>query len=192
MKAASKFVLRNLSIGLLLGLAGVIIGHWFYSPKTKPVTVAFNGWHGTEFLKQGCTVLRQDYERATKMTTQEWATLYSTGRHYLPCLSEPGVLNRGIENQLLTAFASNPNCQGIKFFQGYYDPKDAATEAGMHYMKSDWRLSLDLTPSAETGAVSPADSQWTLNPRSLSGPLANTEKAAIDICTIVKGQGGQI
>ncbi|HEV3037867.1 MAG TPA: hypothetical protein VHA33_08795 [Candidatus Angelobacter sp.] len=161
--------------------------------KPKVVTVAFNGWHGQEFLKQGCIVLQRDYERVRKMSAQEYVTLMTlTDKHYMPCLVEPRVMNSVVENQLLSAFAANPQCQGVSFSQGYYGPKDSTQEAGQKFLDSNWRLSLDLTPSAETGDVSLADSQWTLNPRTLSGNLENIEKAATDICTIVKGQGGQM
>jgi hypothetical protein len=168
------------------------------SCKTQPknITVAFNGSHGKVYLNQGCEVLQREHERFSKLSSKEWAALYSlTGKSHMSCLFEADVMNRGVENQLLSAFASNPRCQGVRFAQGYYGPKESTPDAEVQFASSDWRLSLDLTPSDQTGEVSLAESQWTLNPRefkSISGTLANIEKASTDVCTIVKGQGGQI
>ncbi len=104
-------------------------------------------------------------------------------------------MNRELENRLLSAFAINPECHGIRFFQGYYGPQDSTLEAMKQFTDSDWRLSLDLNPSSDTGEIALASSQWTLNPREfkvVSGSLVDVEKAATNICTVVKDKGGQI
>jgi hypothetical protein len=167
--------------------------------KTQPktVTVAFNGWHGKDYLKQGCIGLQREYDDVLKLPARTQAALLSlSGKGHTPCLRPAEEMNVWTENQLLSALASNHECHGISFSHGFYDPKtDSATEAGNQFMRADWHLSLDLTPSGNTGDISLADSRWTLNPKefkSLSGTLADIEKASTDICTIVKGQGGQI
>jgi hypothetical protein len=163
------------------------------SRKERLITVAFNGWHGRSFLKQGCTSLQNEYDHIRQLPLKEQAIIFArSDNNHLPCLFPPVQMNLTVENQLLSAFASNPRCEGVKFLQGYYDPSDSAKEVGQIYLSSDWRLSLDLTPSAETGEVSLKDSQWTLNPKSLSGALTSLEKASTDICVIVKRQGGQV
>jgi hypothetical protein len=161
--------------------------------QPKTAAVAFNGWHGKDFLNQGCIMLQREHDRVSGLPAQQQAMLFAvSNRKFLPCLSAPEVLNRSIEGQLLTAFAANPECHGVSVSQGYYGPNETTTaEAGQQFLRSEWRLSLDLTPSEATGDISLSDSQWTLSPRSLSGPLANMEKATTDICRIVKGQGAQ-
>jgi hypothetical protein len=163
----------------------------------KPITVAFNGWHGRDYLKQGCIVLQREYDQFAKMDARTQAAFYSvTGKSHVSCLRPADELNIDIENQLMSAFASNTGCQGVAFSQGFHDPKtDATTESGQRWLSSEWHLSLDLTPSGDTGEVSLSNSHWTLNDKhykSLSGSLASIEKATTDVCTIIKGQGGQI
>lgn len=191
MKASLRFVARNLLVGVLFGGFGVAIGHWFYS-KPKPVTVAFNGWHGNTFLKASCEPLQREFDRVSKLPVKDQVTLmYYSDKKYTPCLFPPNEMNIRAENQLMTAFASNPDCHGVRFSQGYYDPQDAAKEEEKNYLSANWRLSLDLVPTSETGEVSLAMSQWTLNPKSLSGSLANLDQAASQICRIAKGQGAE-
>jgi hypothetical protein len=191
MKTALQFVLRNLLVGLICGIAGAFIFHLFYS-KPKPVAIAFNGWHGVSFLKASCEPLQREYERVRSLPLNQQITLMTySNNHFMPCLFPAAEMNVRVENELMTAFASNPACQGIKFFQGYYDPKDVNSEEGKNYLTAKWRLSLDLAPSSETGEVVLASSQWTLSPKSLSGSLADLDKASTQICRIAKGQGAE-
>lgn len=171
---------------------------WLCSCKTQPktITVVFNGSRGRDFLNQGCAVLQRDYDHVRQLPAKEQAALFAySNKAHLLCLNPAEEMNRELENRLLSAFAINPECHGIRFFQGYYGPKDSTLEAMKQFTNSDWRLSLDLTPSSDTGEIDLAISQWTLNPREfkvVSGNLADVEKAATNICTVVKDKGGQI
>lgn len=116
------------------------------------------------------------------------AVLALGGKMHMPCMDEPGVLNSEIENRLLTAFASNPACHGIKFFQGYYGP-DSSSASMQEFSSAQNRLALNLSVSEDNGKVSLKDSDWTMFPRVLSGSLADLDKAATHICAIAKGEG---
>src|SRR5579859_1485691 len=102
------------------------------SCKTQPktITVAFNGSSSRNFLNQGCTVLQQDYDLIRQLPAKEQTTLFAySNKTHLPCLRPAEEMNRELENRLLSAFAINPECHGIRFFQGYYGPQDSTLEA---------------------------------------------------------------
>jgi len=157
----------------------------------KPVTIAFNGWQGKDFLKQGCTALQRDYDHVRSLPVQQQAVLFAySDKAHMPCLASPDELNVRAESALMTAFASNPECGGVKMIQGFYDP-GGDVEASRAFNAATFRLDLDLNPSGQTGEVSFADSQWTIQPRTLSGSLADLDKATTAICRIAKGEGAQ-
>jgi hypothetical protein len=171
---------------------------WLCSCKTQPktITVAFNGSRGRDFLNQGCAVLQRDYDRVRQLPAKEQAALFAySDKAHIPCLNPAEGMYLQLENRLLSAFAVNPECHGIQFFQGYYGPKDSTLEAMRQFTDSDWRLSLDLNPSSDTGEIALANSQWTLNPREFKtiwGSLDDVEKATTQICIAIKSKGGQI
>jgi hypothetical protein len=135
---------------------------WLCSCKTQPktITVAFNGSHGRDFLNQGCAGLQRDYDRVRQLSAKEQAALFAySDKAHVPCLGTAEDMNLQLENRLLSAFVINPECHGIQFFQGYYGPKDSTLEAMTQFTDSDWRLSLDLNPSSDTGEIALASSQ---------------------------------
>jgi hypothetical protein len=137
-------------------------------------------------------MLHRQYEAESRLTPrQQAARLSFGGKVTVPCWQSSEIMNLLAENQVLTAFASNPECQGVKVVQGFYGPNDSDQVAARTFNSADWRLSLDLNPSAETGDIALAQSEWTINPRSLSGSLADTEKATTQICHIAKAAGAQ-
>lgn len=184
-----KTILIKLVIGLLLAAAIAFTARWIYfSQASSPPTVAFDGAHAISVLNTSCVSLQHEYERLSNLPAKEkFDQMYYSPRRFFPCVGPAKDLNVNIENQLLTAFAGNPACEGIRFFQGYYDPQDhKAAQQNKDFQAAEWRLSLDLVASSETGTVSLERSQWTLSPTSLSGSLLSMHKAASDICSVVK------
>lgn len=186
-----KAALRNLIIGLALGAAIALIARWIYFAQTpKPPTVAFAGWHAADLLNTSCVSLQKENDRLSRLPVKEkFDQLYYAPQRFLTCQSPAKDMTVNVENRLLGAFAATPNCDGIRFLQGYYDSKDA--QQNKDFLRADWRLSLDLVASSQTGDVALESSQWTLSPTSLSGSLDRPEKAASDICAIVKKQNSQ-
>jgi len=181
-----KGLLIKLLAGLLLGAAIAFSARWLYfSQNPKTPTVALDGVHGIEFLDASCQSVQREHDRILRMPTKEKFThLYYAAKPFLTCQNPAREMNVSVENQLMTALAANPMCGGIRFFQGYYDPKDSPQKKD--FSAAEWRLSLDLVASSETGGVVLEPSLWTLTPTSQSGSLRSMDKAAADICTIVK------
>lgn len=179
-------IVAKLLIGLLLGAAIAFTARWIYrSQNPKPPSVALDGVHGIEFLDASCQAVKREHDRILHLPKQEqFAHLYYAEKPFLTCQNPAREMNVNVENQLMTAFAANPMCDGIQFFQGYYDPKDSQQKKD--FLAAEWRLSIDLVASAETGGVVLEPSLWTLTPTSQSGSLRSMDKAAADICTIVK------
>src|ERR1051326_7512105 len=125
-----KAALRNVLIGLFLAAAIALIARWIYfSQMSRMPTVAFDGWHATNLLNTSCASLQREYERLSRLPTkQKFDQMYYSPRRFVPCLGPAKDMNVNIENQLITAFAGNPACGGIRFFQGYYDPQDRSEE----------------------------------------------------------------
>lgn len=181
---------RYVLSSLLCAVIGFGVGHWVYFSKPRTITVAFNGWHGRDFLKAGCVPLQREFDRVESLSVKDQATLIYLGKKFTPCLRPAEEMNIAAENELVTAFAANPACVGIKVVQGFYDPRGDA-EANRVYSSANYRLSLDLVPSSETGEVSLQESQWSISPRTLSGSLSDLDKATTQICRIAKAQGAQ-
>jgi hypothetical protein len=189
-------IVGKLLIGLLLGAAIAFTARWLYfsqSPKTP--AIAFDGAHGNEFLNASCVSLQQEHDRLARLPIKEkFDQMYYSPNRHLPCQSPAKEMYVIVEGQLMTAFAANPMCEGIKFSQGYYGPtgdKEKDAQPNKDFLAAEWRLSLDLVASPQTGSVALEPSHWTLSPTSRSGSLLSMDKAAADICAVVKSKAGQ-
>lgn len=160
--------------------------------RPKQVTVALNGSHGISWLERDCIGLQADYDRFEKMPLKtQLALMHLSEKNHIPCLRKPDELNRQAEDQLMTAFASNPACAGVTVYQGFFGIKDSTQESMARFSTAGWHLDLNLNVSGNTGDLSLKDSEWVIHPTELSGALSDLDKAATQICSIAKREGAE-
>lgn len=167
---------------------------WLWPSETDSPTVVIDGWWSGDYAENGCeqanSWMRMNRAEVSKFGCAAVAGCSELMPRYLACTTglAPKAQARNYEDNLMTQFAINPNCKGVKFSKFSSGTDRARGLSGSH-----WTLMIDYVVGSKRQHWTLQDSKRS-NQASplLQGTGATPEKVAEDVCAIVLGQGGAV
>ena len=137
-------------------------------PQSRKIFI--DGWWDVDYAKNLCE-----------------ARVVSTG---IKCVPDGPTLARQLEIQFVSAFQTNPACNGVSLLNDYHDPEKDSAKSKL--TTAEWALSFNI--SIENGDLNPKDSVWQIIDHNLKrfaeGDMGDATQASTKVCTMVKNQGG--
>lgn len=142
-------------------------------PSTRAV-IEIDNWWSNDYAKNACWQFAQG-------TTY----IQGLGPQKRMCIDSPETMVATVENQFLTAFQANPDCNGIVMKTHVMDTN------------YDWSLMFNIAISEKTFGLDAPNSTWSIidnatHKRYAEGDMKDPSAATSAVCRMVRGRGGSV